>query len=100
MTNIRHPRINCCIFGCKRGTTKWPIGSEIICGKCWRLVSKSTKRWYRKIHREVERVRALDEQPRDHITPKEWREWDRAHRMGARIWLRAKREANHRSMGI
>lgn len=34
------PRINCCIEGCNRGTTKVEPGCRIICGKCWRRAPK------------------------------------------------------------
>lgn len=47
MTQRRsYPRINCCIAGCKRGTTRMApredgSAPEIICSKHWRTVPKS-----------------------------------------------------------
>jgi len=47
-----YPRINCCIKGCKRGTTKFAPGYTIICGKCWRRAPKETRasvtRWQKR----------------------------------------------------
>ena len=37
------PRINCCIKGCKRGTTTVEPGIRIICCKCWRRAPKETR---------------------------------------------------------
>lgn len=46
------PRINCCIAGCKRGTTKVEPGVRIICGVCWRRAPKETRaavtRWQKR----------------------------------------------------
>jgi hypothetical protein len=46
------PRINCCIEGCKRGTTTVEPGIRIICGKCWRRAPKETRasvtRWQKR----------------------------------------------------
>lgn len=39
----RHPRINCCIIGCKRGSTQCEPGCLIICGKCWRKAPKALR---------------------------------------------------------
>ena len=39
----KHPRINCCIDGCKRGTTRVEPGCLIICGKCWRKAPKELR---------------------------------------------------------
>lgn len=47
-----HPRINCCVKGCKRGTTKYPPNFTVICGKCWRRAPKETRasvtRWQKR----------------------------------------------------
>lgn len=52
MTRQRFPRINCCIPGCKRGTTQFPPGGSVICGKCWHKAPKALRdqqaRWRRK----------------------------------------------------
>lgn len=49
---VSHPRINCCIRGCKRGTTKFAPGTTVICGKCWRRAPKETRasvtRWQKR----------------------------------------------------
>lgn len=39
-----YPRINCCIAGCKRGTTTCEPGIRIICGKCWRRAPKDMRK--------------------------------------------------------
>ena len=52
MKRPAYPRIACCIPGCRRGTTRWPPGGEIICGKCWHKAPKAMRdqqaRWRRK----------------------------------------------------
>ena len=41
-----YPRINCCIPGCRRGTTTFEPGTTMICGKCWRRAPKRLRdRW-------------------------------------------------------
>lgn len=59
----RHPRINCMIPGCRRGSTRHPGACEIICARCWRGVSRETKAAYRR-----ERGRSDD----FHITAETW----------------------------
>lgn len=47
-----YPRINCCVKGCNRGTTKCEPGVRIICGKCWRRAPRETRatvtRWQKR----------------------------------------------------
>lgn len=38
-----YPRINCCVPGCNRGTTRVEPGWMIICGKCWRRAPKDMR---------------------------------------------------------
>ncbi len=42
----KHPRINCSVPGCKRGTTTFEPGTTMICGKCWRRAPKDMRRRY------------------------------------------------------
>ena len=44
MRHPAYPRINCCIAGCKRGTTRYPGDVEIICGKCFRKVPQAWRK--------------------------------------------------------
>jgi hypothetical protein len=37
---MSHPRIECCITGCTRGTTRLEPGSEFICGKHWQRIPR------------------------------------------------------------
>lgn len=54
-----YPRINCCVKGCKRGTTKCEPGVRIICGKCWRRAPQDMRqlanRWRLRARRFYER---------------------------------------------
>lgn len=38
-----HPRINCSVVGCKRGSTAFEPGCLVICGKCWRKSPKALR---------------------------------------------------------
>lgn len=38
-----YPRINCCVTGCQRGTTKFAPGCRVICGQCWRRAPKAMR---------------------------------------------------------
>lgn len=59
----RHPRINCCITGCKRGTTQFEPGCLVICGKCWRKAPKPLRTRYTDCHRMARKYRRrLDEE--------------------------------------
>lgn len=51
-----YPRINCCIPGCKRGTTTHPPGRSIICGKCWRKAPKAMRDQYSRWRRKGDRL--------------------------------------------
>ncbi len=56
----RPDRIRCSVFGCRRTapSAKYPEGTQIICGKCWRLGSKESRaehtRWKRAQRRYTE----------------------------------------------
>lgn len=39
-----YPRINCCVPGCNRGTTRVEPGWTIICGKCWRRAPQDMRK--------------------------------------------------------
>ncbi len=50
-------RLTCCIPFCRRtfrndkNGTPWPEGSEVICGKHWRLISRDRRRRYARLRR-------------------------------------------------
>jgi hypothetical protein len=54
-------RINCCIPYCRRTARadKHPTSEEIICGKCWRLISPATKARRRELAKRAKRVDRL-----------------------------------------
>lgn len=56
----RHPRINCCIPGCKRGTTTFEPGTIMICGKCWRKAPKAMRQRWTKFRRRETLARKRD----------------------------------------
>lgn len=53
-------RLACCIPFCRRTfrndkkETPWPAGSEVMCGKHWRLVSAARRRRYNRLRRLFE----------------------------------------------
>lgn len=46
-------RIPCLVLGCRRtaAASKYPPGTEIICGKCWRQVPKAIRNRIRDLRR-------------------------------------------------
>lgn len=44
MSKVAHPRINCAIAGCKRGSTRFPPGNEVICGQHWQKIPVAWRR--------------------------------------------------------
>lgn len=95
----RFTRINCCIIGCRCGSTLFPSG-ELICGKHWRTIRKETRRRQRIAEKEFARQEALDAAPRDGLTAQEWKQYQRAHRLVEIAWRRCKAEANARAVGL
>lgn len=47
-----HPRIECSVPGCERGSTYFEPGTRFICGRCWRRAPQDIRvsytRWRRK----------------------------------------------------
>lgn len=70
-------RIPCLIVGCRRTAprSRYPEGTEIICGKCYRLAPKRWRRLKSKIERRLKRdpdnatLRRLDRRVWDRIIP-------------------------------
>lgn len=96
-------RINCCIVGCRRGTSKFEPDEdgddEIICGKCWRLVPAATKARRRRIGAEMRRLEKII--PADHdLTEASLRIVTRILRMRARNWRLIKAQAMRAAAGI
>ena len=54
-------RIPCEVLGCRRTApkSKYPTGTLIICGKCFRLCSVGRRRAYRDAYRRVRRLEAV-----------------------------------------
>lgn len=50
---LKPGRIPCVIIGCRRtaAESKYPAGTQIICGKCFRLASKHLLRRHRRLRR-------------------------------------------------
>lgn len=95
------PRINCCIPGCRRGTTKLenPEDDEIICGPHWRMVPAATKRRRRLIAAEMRRLEKII--PADHdLSEKNLRIVVRMLRMRERSWRLIKSQALRAAAGI
>ncbi|HIQ17231.1 MAG TPA: hypothetical protein EYH41_04420 [Novosphingobium capsulatum] len=44
MTRPAYPRINCVVPGCRRGSTRYKPGTELLCGQHWRKVPLSWRR--------------------------------------------------------
>lgn len=61
-------RLACCIPFCgrtfknDRKGTPWPKGSEVVCGKHWRLADKSLRVSFRRLSRLIKRI--PDDRPR------------------------------------
>jgi len=78
-----HPRVNCLVPGCRRGTTTVPPedqrrGVQYLCGTHWRQVPRSLKNRMAKYRR---RARAA-ERRHDYETANRWHDLDVA------IWKR------------
>lgn len=63
---IKPGRIPCSVVGCRRTAPveKYGEDAEIICGKCWRLVSRAAKRAFRRWGKFVEAWPHLSKRPR------------------------------------
>lgn len=110
-----HPRIACCVPFCRRGSRKFPPGTEIICGKHWRLVDRALKRFRTRalkrlgqLHEAAAEIEAAQAAlasggPEDAV----WWAVDRRVKYGRRYrlveratWRRMKRQAIERAGGI
>ena len=82
MSRVSHPRINCVIPGCKRGTTRCAPRDDgalpqIICGKHWRTVPKAWRQvmsGYGRVFRRAER--RGDERVMQMASRSWWRGWN------------------------
>lgn len=94
-------RVNCCIPGCRRGTTKLedPEDDEIICSTHFRMVPAATKRRRRVIAAEMRRLEKII--PADHdLTEANLRIVTRMLRMRNRSWRLIKSQALRAAAGI
>lgn len=44
VTRLTYPRINCVVPSCKYGSTRYKPGTELLCGRHWRMVPLSWRR--------------------------------------------------------
>lgn len=77
-------RLACCVPFCRRtfrndkNQTPWPEGSEVICGKHWRLIDRDRRRRYDKLKRLFKNKRGtLQGKLADYIHERLGREWER-----------------------
>lgn len=92
----RFPRSTCCVFGCRRTSTKYR--GEWVCGPHYRLVDTALKRTrirLRARHRKAFAAaqRAADGPAVERICSA----WDR---MENAVWRRMMRQATERALGI
>lgn len=102
-----YARTNCCITGCRRGTTtieplprdciSMDTGKgrhEWICSVHWRLIPKSWKRRRRRFHRRVAKTWPWkDGIDWDELTDDQRREHSVAFRLSKKMWARMKAHA-------
>lgn len=98
-------RIACCIPFCSRTASEERFrGEEIICGKCWKLVSAGIKAERSQLKRRARRVSRIlmrrDVLRRNGITTKAARLEEMFFRAFGRNWERAKRSATDNKLGV
>lgn len=82
MTRPTYPRISCVVPGCKRGSTRYKPGTELLCGRHWRMVPVGWRRkmaLYRRAHTLAERKGNLAKA--EAAKRCLWRRWDVAVRL-------------------
>lgn len=78
-----HPRINCLVPGCKRGTTRiapYQDGTspEVICGKHWRTVPKAWRLAMSRYRRAFAAAERKGDERRQQVARRcWWSGWDR-----------------------
>lgn len=77
----RFPRIQCCIPFCSRGSTRFPPGFVVICGKCWRSSPARLRRRHAAIKRLLKKAGQWDFDQNAPTTQRGWRlettSWER-----------------------
>lgn len=89
----KHPRVNCCVPFCRRGSTKWPVPYELLCGDHYRMSDKGLRAKRARVRRKLARLGELDAAASKSLSP-------RASRIDALFWTKIKRQAIERSLGI
>lgn len=89
----RYPRVGCCVPFCRRGSTKWPIPYELLCGDHYRMSDKALRVKRARVRRKLARLGELDTTSCKSLT-------DRAARIDRLFWERIKRQAIERALGI
>ena len=85
-------RIPCCVPYCRRtaARAKFPDAEEIICGKHYRLASATLRRRLSRLRRQRSRYRpGIDDD-----------QLDRSYALDWRLWVRIKKQAIERAMGL
>lgn len=78
MKRPRHPRINCTIPGCRRGTTQFAPETEVICGKHWRAAPKALRDRYSRYRRHARILdRRGDKERATRWHRRAWMVWER-----------------------
>ncbi len=89
----RYPRVNCCVPFCRRGSTKWPVPYELICGEHYRMADKALRMKRARVRRKLVKLGELDAVNCRSLT-------ERACRIDNLFWARIKRQATERALGI
>ena len=95
-------RINCCVPGCRRGTRKFENADDVICGKCWRFISKAAKADYRRTRAALEAMERQGdaEDAACTVMPETLQKYHAAHEAFCEVWSRCKSEAIEAAAGI
>ena len=99
---VRPDRIPCEVLGCRRtaARTKYPVGTRIICGKCWRLGEPADRQAFREAGRRMRELAYIEQLPDDQRETRLVRELVAARRDVDAAWDRVKTQASEARAGI
>ena len=89
----RYPRVNCCVPFCKRGSTKWPVPYELLCGDHYRMADKALRMKRARVRRKLAKLGEFDTMNFRCLS-------DRAARIDGLFWSKIRRQATERALGI
>lgn len=92
-TRTRHPRVACCVPFCGRGSTRWPLPYELLCGRHYRLADLSVRRARTNAKRRLVKLGEWEAGPDGGPIS------DRARRLDDLFWGKIKRQAITRAAG-